>query len=353
MMAPDAQRLFRQAVVAAVTGWPLGRNDALALLARLSDLLSGPARDALCAELAALDRTQDFQTFWSGLERVRASLERMCEPGPEVQSLLPLRERSPEAKRTAGEGDSSGADTISWQPPALPGTLLSDFFAEVSEHLDAAAHLVLGLTAAGDPGVQELYRHLHTVKGNSGMVGLTPLKDVTHRMEDVVKGMRDGTLTFSDPIRQVLADGVELAQGILEAARRGTGARLPVQTFLAHAEGIIAQPELRASPDPCGPLSPNGATAEKGTRLTAQGGAQRNPVVAIAEPVACRLQSLCTKRRRVAALQSGAEGPHSKAFGPTLFPLPPRAGGRCGASAAAASRRGRTCRRSRRAGRDW
>ena len=41
---------------------------------------------------------------------------------------------------------------------------------------------------------------LHTLKGNSGMIGFSGIKDYVHRLEDVFAHVRDGTLVLQPEV---------------------------------------------------------------------------------------------------------------------------------------------------------
>jgi two-component system chemotaxis sensor kinase CheA len=104
----------------------------------------------------------------------------------------------------------------------MPPEALAEFFAEVGEYLEDVARLVLEVTDRSHPGIQELYRKLHTVKGNSGMVGLSPLQETAHQMEDVVKAIRDGKAVMDEATRRSLADGTSRMLRILAAVGSGS-----------------------------------------------------------------------------------------------------------------------------------
>ncbi|MDO4263480.1 MAG: Hpt domain-containing protein, partial [Deinococcus sp.] len=83
-----------------------------------------------------------------------------------------------------------------------------EYFApEVQEHLDA---LQLGLGAA-EPDLAALFRSAHTIKGSAYMVGLQPLGDFAHRMEDLLGAVRDGRQELEGPA----ADTLELASDLI------------------------------------------------------------------------------------------------------------------------------------------
>ena len=100
--------------------------------------------------------------------------------------------------------------------------LLDEFLLEARERADEVESMLLRLESS-DPEVKNAAiararRELHTLKGNSGMMGLSDLQELAHRMEDQVdmidldRPQIDGLLSELDVLRQGL-----------ERARRSTG----------------------------------------------------------------------------------------------------------------------------------
>ena len=65
--------------------------------------------------------------------------------------------------------------------------LLTIYLEDARSHLEALDHCLLALERDGlDPGVvSSVLGPLHTLKGNSGMIGFSGIKDYVHRLEDV------------------------------------------------------------------------------------------------------------------------------------------------------------------------
>jgi len=71
--------------------------------------------------------------------------------------------------------------------------LLGDFLLEARERLDRVEELLLGLKEqASEPrreAIEKIKRDLHTLKGNSGMMGLGELQAVAHEVEDLIQAL--------------------------------------------------------------------------------------------------------------------------------------------------------------------
>src|SRR5688500_11506006 len=69
---------------------------------------------------------------------------------------------------------------------------LSGYLGETEDHLSAARKKIAVLGSSGQaaariPALRELFRALHTIKGLSAMVGVQPIVDVAHAMEDILR----------------------------------------------------------------------------------------------------------------------------------------------------------------------
>jgi len=85
---------------------------------------------------------------------------------------------------------------------------------ELSEHLDRVEELLLKLERGegGPDALTDLMRILHTIKGNSGMMGEHLVSELAHKLEDVFGDVRDGRKRLSPEL-------VDVALKCLDAIR--------------------------------------------------------------------------------------------------------------------------------------
>jgi two-component system chemotaxis sensor kinase CheA len=100
--------------------------------------------------------------------------------------------------------------------------LLNIFLEDARGHLEALDRGLLGLEREGlDPETMTgLLGPLHTLKGNSGMLGFGGIKDYVHRLEDVLGRMRDGQLDLSPVLFDRLFAGASALRDAVEKACR-------------------------------------------------------------------------------------------------------------------------------------
>ncbi len=98
--------------------------------------------------------------------------------------------------------------------------LVGIYLEDAREHLAALDDALLRLERDGpDPDVAaSLLGPLHTLKGNSGMIGLIGVKDYVHRLEDAFTRVRDGSLALTSAVLQRLFEGASALREAVEAA---------------------------------------------------------------------------------------------------------------------------------------
>jgi len=102
---------------------------------------------------------------------------------------------------------------------------LDDYYAECDEHLVSIRRSLVTLEDEGGTGtvdrtlLDNLFRSFHTLKGISGMVGLSAAEQLAHHLESYLRELRDGTVLLSDSGFQALVSGVSLLENVINARR--------------------------------------------------------------------------------------------------------------------------------------
>ncbi len=95
--------------------------------------------------------------------------------------------------------------------------LLDDFLTECNENLEQIDNDLVHLEQ--NPSdldvIKKIFRSIHTVKGASGMFGLSRLEKVAHAAEDVLNKMRDGGIAPSSQNIDPILKAVDIIKGIL------------------------------------------------------------------------------------------------------------------------------------------
>jgi two-component system, chemotaxis family, sensor kinase CheA len=104
------------------------------------------------------------------------------------------------------------------------------FIEEARDHInrlnDGLATLESG---SGDAEViNTIFRSAHTIKGSSRMLKLLTITETAHKLEDVMGGLRDGSLQFSPPLGQLLYRAVDALSALIDTlAETNDAATLP------------------------------------------------------------------------------------------------------------------------------
>jgi two-component system, chemotaxis family, sensor kinase CheA len=102
---------------------------------------------------------------------------------------------------------------------------LDDYFAECDEHLNLVRrHLLAIETQIGEGGIDvalldELFRSFHTIKGISGMVGLSAAEQLAHSIEGVLRSLRQAEIVLNMERLDILISGISLLERVIAARR--------------------------------------------------------------------------------------------------------------------------------------
>lgn len=97
------------------------------------------------------------------------------------------------------------------------------YFEEASEHVATIESALLSLEEqAGDREVLDaIFRAAHSVKGGSGIFGLTAIGEFTHALESVLDRLREGELACTRDLVDLLLQANDVLRGLLASARTG------------------------------------------------------------------------------------------------------------------------------------
>jgi two-component system chemotaxis sensor kinase CheA len=129
--------------------------------------------------------------------------------------------------------------------------LMGIYLEDAREHLALLDDALLRLERAGhDPEIAaSLLGPLHTLKGNSGMIGFTGVKDYVHRLEEVFARARDGSLVLdAAALDRLLQGATALRQAVESSCAAGRESRDLAAERAALA--ALLEPLPGAAPEP-------------------------------------------------------------------------------------------------------
>ncbi|MDR4494403.1 MAG: chemotaxis protein CheA [Nitrospirales bacterium] len=109
--------------------------------------------------------------------------------------------------------------------------ILNDFLAESTEMLEALDQHFVKLEAepSNTELLNEIFRCMHSMKGSAGFLGFTHLVEVAHQGESLLNKLRQGEMTVSPFIIDIILEAVDAVKA-LQADIRATGEDSHVET---------------------------------------------------------------------------------------------------------------------------
>ena len=95
--------------------------------------------------------------------------------------------------------------------------ILEQFISEARENLSYLDSHLEDLKDGDSEAINALFRAAHTLKGGAGLVGLTPVKEVTHAAEDLLDAFRQDKIEYSDELLDTLYDAFDEVVEIIDA----------------------------------------------------------------------------------------------------------------------------------------
>jgi len=96
--------------------------------------------------------------------------------------------------------------------------LLESFLQEARENLSFIDQNIESIAEGDMELVNSVFRAAHTLKGGSGIVGFTSVKDITHHAEDLLDMVRDGNLKPTKNVIEALYNAFDEVMNLVEAA---------------------------------------------------------------------------------------------------------------------------------------
>jgi two-component system, chemotaxis family, sensor kinase CheA len=161
------------------------------------------------------------------------------------------------------------------------------FIEEARDHINRLNDGLSALESGSSDAevINTIFRSAHTIKGSSRMLKLVTITETAHKLEDVMGGLRDGSLLFSPPLGQLLYRAVDALSGLIDTLAENNDVNalpLPDEALCAAltqaCSGQLSQLPIPPAPITSavdGPNSPNQANSAVDTE---------NPPISIPAP---------------------------------------------------------------------
>jgi two-component system, chemotaxis family, sensor kinase CheA len=133
--------------------------------------------------------------------------------------------------------------------------LLSIYLEDARGHLEMLDHSLLALEREGFDMevVSSVLGPLHTLKGNSGMMGFTGIKEYVHRLEDVFVRIHDGALSLIPTVFDRLFAGATALRDAIEQACRAAAEVRDLEEEKKDLETLLGSPPPAPTVRPAAP----------------------------------------------------------------------------------------------------
>ncbi|MEE8429900.1 MAG: chemotaxis protein CheA [Candidatus Desulfatibia sp.] len=110
----------------------------------------------------------------------------------------------------------------------------NDIFNDINESLAA-------MEGGGDKDeeINSLFRGFHSVKGMAASLNLRDIQIVSHKLEDLLHQMRDGTISFSDDLAKLLYKGTATLEKMVVLAEEGDSEKIEYDDLLKEIIGAM------------------------------------------------------------------------------------------------------------------
>lgn len=144
----------------------------------------------------------------------------------------------------------------------LRDELLPIFFTESEAGLSSMQVCLVGLESRPDDLdlLEELFRQVHTLKGNSASMGFERIAELADVLENLLDRLRQATLVVTSEVMSLLRQSAGALRGLLIAAGAGEDAPARGQQMLVAAIAAMAAGP-RLSPSSRAPALPKVETA--------------------------------------------------------------------------------------------
>ncbi len=134
---------------------------------------------------------------------------------------------------------------------------LDEFLGEAQEIIDSLNSDLLELDSGINSGkidpeiLNNIFRGAHSLKGLSGMFGITKMSTLSHNMENLLDALRLGKVKLKANILDIMFECIEIFNAIIEdISRRGDGPGINIEEILFKIEEASSQKEQESDDNP-------------------------------------------------------------------------------------------------------
>jgi two-component system chemotaxis sensor kinase CheA len=140
--------------------------------------------------------------------------------------------------------DKQGVSEMSGLSDDLLAELMSTFYVEARDRLDAANRQLLALEETTDAKtkaelIADIFREVHSLKGASAAVGLDGIRDLSHNLETLFERARNGE-TLEPGVFDIVYQALDAIDALVNEAASGASSNVDTSEILARLERAAA-----------------------------------------------------------------------------------------------------------------
>ncbi|MEJ2639598.1 MAG: Hpt domain-containing protein [Desulfosarcinaceae bacterium] len=152
-------------------------------------------------------------------------------------------------------------------------SLLQDFLAETSEHLEEMERnlLLLEADAQNKELLDDIFRSIHTIKGSSDYLGMGRIAELSHRLENLLDLMRLDKRSADQDTVDLLIDGRDRIASLIADLEESQTEITEIDDLLSRLDAAVLQEPSEAAvaeQPPEGGADPDAATAQASTKAS-------------------------------------------------------------------------------------
>ena len=119
-------------------------------------------------------------------------------------------------------------------------SLLQDFLAETSEHLEEIEKDLLKLSSGQEDSesLNDIFRSIHTIKGSSEYLGMVRIAELSHKMENILDKMRQKTMMIDEKVIDLLISGTDRIALLIDELNQKGGEESGISDLIKKIEEL-------------------------------------------------------------------------------------------------------------------
>ena len=119
--------------------------------------------------------------------------------------------------------------------------IIIEFIAEAEESLEKIEPLFVELERKGHDKdmLNDIFRSMHTIKGAAGFLGFQLIVSVAHSSENIMKKLRDGEISLSKELMDVILKSIDMLRLLLEHIKAKDGIEEDITHLVKELEAAL------------------------------------------------------------------------------------------------------------------